>query len=82
VEIDGVPVDPEPFITGEVPDAVEHAGGDDGMDNTPADWAADAVRWAKESGILYGDETGNLRLHEACTREMMLVFLYRAIGGG
>lgn len=82
VEIDGVPVDPEPFITGEVPDAVEPAGGDDGMDNTPADWAADAVAWAKESGILYGDETGNLRLHEACTREMMLVFLYRAMGGG
>lgn len=82
VEIDGVPVDPEPFITGEVPDSVEPAGGDDGMDNTPADWAADAVEWAKESGILYGDETGNLRLHEACTREMMLVFLYRAMGGG
>ena len=85
VEIDGVPVDPEPFITGEVPDAAEpaeNAGGDDGMDNTPADWAADAVVWAKESGILYGDETGNLRLHEACTREMMLVFLYRAMGGG
>ena len=85
VEIDGVPVDPEPFITGEVPDAAEPAdnvGGDDSMDNTPADWAADAVAWAKENGIMYGDETGNLRLHEACTREMMLVFLYRAMGGG
>ena len=52
------------------------------MDNTPADWATDAVQWAVDSGILYGDENGNYRLHEPCTREMMLVFLHRARGGG
>ncbi len=90
MEIDGAPVDPEPFITGIVPDAPyetpsgggESGNGDGGeFDNTPAEWASDAVRWAQESGILYGDENGNLRLHEPCTREMMLVFLYRATGG-
>lgn len=78
IEIYGESVDPLPYITGVVPDAV---GGDE-MDNTPADWAADAVAWAVESGILYGDENGNYRLHEPCTREMMMVFLYRALGGG
>ena len=52
------------------------------MDNIPAEWAEDAVSWAVENGILYGDENGNYRLHENCTREMMLVFLYRAVGGG
>ena len=91
LEIDGVPIDPEPFLTGEVPDAVHGSpsgGGDetnaDGgdLDNTPADWAAEAVQWAAENGILYGDENGNYRLHEPCTREMMLVFLHRAMGGG
>ena len=81
IEIAGVPIDPLPFITGEVPD--NPAGDGDGtMDNTPADWAEDAVRWAQDNGILYGDENGNLRLHEPCTREMMLVFLFRALGGG
>ena len=39
------------------------------------------MAWAVENGILYGDENGNYRLHENCTREMMLVFLYRAVGG-
>ncbi len=91
LEIAGVPIDPEPFITGEVPDmpSEDSSGGgedqfvdDNNMDNTPADWAAEAVQWAQENGILYGDETGNLRLHDPCTREMMLVFLHRALGGG
>ena len=94
LEMDGVPIDPYPFLVGEVPDEVcecpsiagdggnNDTGMTEGMDNTPSEWAREAVTWAKESGILYGDETGNLRLHEACTREMMLVFLYRAMGGG
>lgn len=83
LEIFGEPVDPLPYLIGEVPDAM---GGGEEMDNTPADWAAEAVQWAQENGILYGDENGNLRLHENCTREMMLVFLHRAVqwmrGGG
>ena len=51
-------------------------------DSIPAEWAREAVEWAKRNGILYGDEVGNLRLREPCTREMAVVFLYRAITGG
>ena len=80
LEIFGEPVDPMPYLLGEVPE--EPAGAGEETDNEPAEWAADAVRWAAENGILYGDENGNYRLHENCTREMMLVFLHRAVGGG
>ena len=51
-------------------------------DSIPAEWAREAVEWAKRNGILYGDEAGNLLLREPCTREMAVVFLYRAITGG
>lgn len=79
LEIYGEPVDPQPFLLGEE-DIPEESGAE--MDNIPAEWAEDAVAWAVENGILYGDENGNYRLHENCTREMMLVFLHRAVGGG
>ena len=80
LEIYGEPVDPQPFLLGEedIPEEIPVCE----MDNIPAEWAEDAVAWAVENGILYGDENGNYRLHENCTREMMLVFLYRAVGGG
>ena len=80
LEIYGEPVDPLPFLLGEedIPEEIPVCE----MDNIPAEWAEDAVSWAVENGILYGDENGNYRLHENCTREMMLVFLYRAVGGG
>ena len=80
LEIYGEPVDPLPFLLGEedIPEEIPVCE----MDNIPAEWAEDAVAWAVENGILYGDENGNYRLHENCTREMMLVFLYRAVGGG
>ena len=52
------------------------------QDNEPAEWAREAVAWARANGILYGDEAGNLRLREPCTREMAVVFLYRAMTGG
>ena len=80
LEIYGEPVDPQPFLLGEedIPEEIPVCE----MDNIPAEWAEDAVAWAMENGILYGDENGNYRLHENCTREMMLVFLYRAVGGG
>lgn len=48
------------------------------LDNTPDTWAIEAVEWAKNNGILKGDETGNLKLHETCTRQEVLVFLERA----
>lgn len=51
-------------------------------DSEPSEWAREAVEWARANGIIYGDETGNLRLHDPCTREMMLVFLHRALTGG
>lgn len=79
LELDGEPIDPLPFLLGE--DGVEDdSAAADEMDNTPAEWAEDAVTWAVNNGIMYGDENGNYRLHENCTREMMLVFLYRAVG--
>lgn len=80
LEIYGEPVDPLPFLLGEE-DIPEEIPAEE-MDNIPAEWAEEAVAWAVENGILYGDENGNYRLHENCTREMMLVFLYRAVGGG
>ena len=46
-------------------------------DNTPDAWAAEAVNNAVKNGILYGDDTGNYKLHSECTRQEMLVFLYR-----
>ena len=75
LEYGGVPIDPLPYITGE--DMVEADVPDADLDNIPADWAAEAVQWARENGVLYGDDTGNLHLHEAVTCERMLVFLYR-----
>ena len=80
LEIYGEVVDPLPFLLGEE-DIPEEIPAEE-MDNVPAEWAEEAVAWAVENGILYGDENGNYRLHENCTREMMLVFLYRAVGGG
>lgn len=46
-------------------------------DNTPDEWAKTAVENAMNNGILYGDENGDLKLHKNCTRQEMLVFLYR-----
>lgn len=77
LEYGGVPIDPLPYITGEDMIEAEVVDGSYELDNTPADWAADAVQWARENGILYGDDTGNLHLHEPVTCERMLVFLYR-----
>lgn len=46
-------------------------------DNTPDAWAAEAVNNAVKNGILCGDDTGNYKLHSECTRQEMLIFLYR-----
>lgn len=46
-------------------------------DNTPDEWAAEAVNNAVKNGILFGDDTGNYKLHSECTRQEMLVFLHR-----
>ena len=46
-------------------------------DSIPDDWAADAVAWATENQILFGDEHGDYQLHKECTRQEMLVFMHR-----
>lgn len=47
------------------------------LDNAPDDWATDAITYAIKNGILYGDDNGDYKLHKTCTRQEMLVFLYR-----
>lgn len=47
------------------------------MDNTPDSWAEEAVNWAVENKILFGDENGNYKLHSNCTRQEMLIFINR-----
>lgn len=52
------------------------------MDSDPSPWAKEAVAWARAQGILFGDGEGSLHLREACTREMAITFLWRALAGG
>lgn len=47
------------------------------LDNTPDTWAKEAVDWAIANNILKGDDNGNLKLHNICTRQEVLVFLAR-----
>ena len=47
------------------------------QDSIPNEWAEEAVAWAVENGIIFGNGDGNLALREPCTREQMLVFLHR-----
>ena len=44
-------------------------------DNTPADWEAPAVQWARDNGLLAGDGAGNLMLHSNMTRAQFFVIL-------
>lgn len=46
-------------------------------DNTPADWAKDAVEWATKNNVLKGDKNGDLKLHSTLTREELVVILKR-----
>jgi GH25 family lysozyme M1 (1,4-beta-N-acetylmuramidase) len=39
------------------------------VNETPSAWAADAVEWAKDKGVLLGDGDGKYRPHDALTRE-------------
>ncbi|MEE0436004.1 MAG: N-acetylmuramoyl-L-alanine amidase [Peptococcaceae bacterium] len=52
------------------------------LDNVASVWAQEAVDWALANRFLVGDEKGDLRLHDACTREEVLVFLQRVCGKG
>lgn len=51
------------------------------MDNTPDEYAEEAVQWAQREGILKGSE-GDLLLHQNISRQDALVFLHRALKGG
>ena len=46
-------------------------------DNTPDGWAAGAIEWAVKEGLLKGDPSGNLRLHDGVTREELYAVLQR-----
>ena len=46
-------------------------------DSEPNEWAKDAVEWAIENEIIFGNQDGDLMLRQSCTREQMLVFLHR-----
>lgn len=48
-------------------------------DNTPDPYAAEAVKWAVDNGILYGDNNGNYKLHSSIIRQDVIVFLYRVL---
>lgn len=73
----GTPIDPFPYLTGEKTIVVEALDMNTAQDNVPNEWAREAVEWAQANGIIYGDENGDLMLRQPCTREQMLVFLYR-----
>jgi len=48
--------------------------------NVPEEWAREAVEWATANGVLKGDEHGDLKLKDPCTREEVVTMLYRALG--
>lgn len=54
-----------------------------GDGNAPHTWADAAVKWAVAKGILKGSSSGrpDYRLNDPVTREEVLVFLHRALGG-
>lgn len=47
--------------------------------NRPDEYAREAVDWAKKNGILQGDANGNLNLHQPCSRQHVLVWLWRCM---
>lgn len=53
---------------------------DDNMnDNTPSEWAKEACGWAKDKGLIKGDENGDMHWREPVTREQLAVILKRAL---
>lgn len=90
IEKDGIPVDGLPYLLGEKSiereenemqekETIKETQRTGQLDSEPQEWAKDAVEWAVRNGIIFGDGEGNLMLRENCTREQMLVFIYRAM---
>ena len=48
-------------------------------DNSPDEYAKQAVAWAIENSILKGDDSGNLALHSTVTRQDTIVFMKRLL---
>ena len=46
-------------------------------DNTPSAYAAEAVAWAVENGLLQGNEAGDLMLRQPVTRQQLAAILHR-----
>lgn len=51
------------------------------LDNAPDTWAEKAVKKSLLTGILKGDDIGDYKLHSNCTRQDVIVFLYRLHNG-
>lgn len=45
--------------------------------NIPDEYAKEAVDWAQKNGILLGAAGGDLGLHQTCTRQHVIVWLWR-----
>ena len=52
---------------------------DNVKDNTPDTYAADAIKWAIDNGILKGNSDGDYKLHSTVTRQDVITFLYRMV---
>lgn len=76
-EVLGIPNKEGRYIVEKEEESMVNEIKDKRTDSEPQEWAAEAVEWAVENGIIYGDGDGNLMLRETCTREQMIVFLYR-----
>lgn len=83
VRVNGAAVDPTPYLG--IPNEwgyyenvkLEKPQEETEMAKSNTAWSDDAVAWATENGICYGDGSGDLKLDEKCTRRMVLTFLYR-----
>ena len=70
VEVNGLPVDPLPYLLGQAA-LTEPAAASDTA------WSDEAVAWAQANELIFGDGAGNLMLDEPCTRRQVVTFLHR-----
>lgn len=81
VRIGGVQTDPAEYLG--IPNTAGFIGTsaeDEEQPTLPHKWSEDAIKWAVENRILLGNESGDLKLDEPCTREETAVLLYRLYG--
>lgn len=57
--------------------AVDAADAEEGLDNIPDAWAAEAVQKAIDGGVLQGSDAGDLALHSPVDKQTMMVILDR-----